>query len=29
MRFAALAIVFALWLGPRNATPRPAPVKAW
>jgi hypothetical protein len=29
MRLAALMIVVALWLGPRNATPRPLAVKPW
>jgi hypothetical protein len=29
MRLAAAAIVLALWLGPRNATPRPAAIKPW
>ena len=29
MKLAALAIVFALWLGPRNATPRRFVIKSW
>jgi hypothetical protein len=29
MRMAAVAVVFALWLGPRNAQPKPLAIKPW